>query len=250
MFNATTLPSQRATWQLAAFFDDELSFERDVKWSSQSGNRFSGRLTGLPLNRLNDESPKLIHVGVSGTIVNPRDDTVQYTSNPESSLAPQLLDTGSIRADQNLIMALEAAYVEGPFSLQTEYIGNWVRQPQGSTAFLNGYYVSGSWLLTGESRTYKPKSGEFGGIIPKHNFSFAGGAGAWELAMRFSHLNLSDSGIAGGRLNDFTGGINWILTPKMRMQFNYVLSRFKRAPATGFTSGKAHTFQARWHVHF
>ena len=246
-----TMASRRATWQLAAFLDDDLGLERDMKLSDQSGHRISGRLTGLPIHRDENRSGQLFHLGMSGTIVTPNNDTIRYASKPESSLAPNLLDTGSILTDRSTIVALEAAYVDGPFSLQTEYIGNWVRQKRGPTAFLSGYYLSGSWLLTGESRSYNRRSGVFEETRPNKNFTFKGGGGAWEIGLRYSHLDLNDSGIAAGQLNDLTGGINWILNPQMRLQFNYVYSSVMEPDSSSNSPTiNAHSFQGRWHAHF
>ena len=48
--------------------------------------------------------------------------------------------------------------------------------------------------------------------------------GAWEIALRYSHLDLSDSGVTGGLLNDVTVGLNWYLFHNLRWFLNYVYS--------------------------
>jgi phosphate-selective porin OprO/OprP len=42
------------------------------------------------------------------------------------------------------------------------------------------------------------------------------------VATRWSSINLTDSGISGGRLNDITLGVNWYLNPYTRIMWNYI----------------------------
>ena len=60
-------------------------------------------------------------------------------------------------------------------------------------------------------------------VKPKNNFDIqAGDWGAWQLAARYSYLDLTDEGIRGGILSDITAGMNWYLFPNTRAMFNYV----------------------------
>ena len=49
-----------------------------------------------------------------------------------------------------------------------------------------------------------------------------GGFGAWELALRYSYLNLNDELADGGILSDITAGTNWYVNPNTRVMLNYV----------------------------
>jgi phosphate-selective porin OprO/OprP len=56
-----------------------------------------------------------------------------------------------------------------------------------------------------------------------------GGWGAWELALRWSDLNLSDGAIEGGRVQIVSAGVNWWLLPSASVNINYrhvILDRF------------------------
>jgi phosphate-selective porin OprO and OprP len=110
---------------------------------------------------------------------------------------------------------LVAAY--GPFSVQAEYLGTHYGRDPGLLAFFNsgglhapggtslnfsGYYVYATWYLTGESRAEAYHSypeefnapATFGQIKILHPVS-AGGTGAWEVAARFSEINLNDGSV-------------------------------------------------------
>lgn len=78
---------------------------------------------------------------------------------------------------------------------------------------------------------------------PKRNFLKEGGLGAWEVAARFSHLDLNDEGIIGGRLNNVTVGLNWYLNPNMRVMWNFVY-------ADRDDVGDASIFQMRAQIDF
>ena len=88
----------------------------------------------------------------------------------------------------------------------------------------SGFYVYGSYFLTGENRRYNTKSGSFDMVKPKKNFKWGESLGAIELAARYSALDLADEDISGGRLQDTTVGVNWYLNPNMRIMLNYVHS--------------------------
>ena len=60
-----------------------------------------------------------------------------------------------------------------------------------------------------------------------------GGGGAWEVVGRWSYLDLNDANIEGGRLNDLTFGVNWYLTPYMRLMANMVHSTVGAAGIQG-----------------
>ena len=51
-----------------------------------------------------------------------------------------------------------------------------------------------------------------------------GGPGAWELAARYSYLELDSSGIDGGILHDWTLGLNWYLSHNVRAMLGYIVA--------------------------
>ena len=64
----------------------------------------------------------------------------------------------------------KAAWVQGPFSLQGEYMHADYDAPAVGDPSFSGYYAYGSYFITGESRAYKQSSGAFDKVKPKKNF--------------------------------------------------------------------------------
>jgi phosphate-selective porin OprO/OprP len=163
-----------------------------------------------------------LHLGIAASMESPQlgNDTARFRARPEANVdGSRLIDTGNIaNVDDITKYGLEAALVQGPFSLQTEYLQASVARTAGNPdADFDGYYVLGSWFLTGESRPYSAKSGSFGRVKP------AAGSGAWEVAARYSNLNLNDGVIAGGEMDNWTLGVNYYMNANARLMFNYVV---------------------------
>ncbi len=213
MFHNSQL-NDRMTWALGVF-----------KGSDDVGNRisdgeynFTARLTGLPWYE--DKGRRLLHLGAAYSRRNPNDAKVLFSDRPEVHIAPRYVDTKDITdVDDMDLMGAEAALVLGPFSLQGEFIHAGLNTADGTDPGFSGFYAMASYFLTGENRAYK--SGLFSRVKPKKNFG-AGGAGAWEVAARYSHLDLSDEEVEGGELDDITVGVNWYLNPNTRIMWNYV----------------------------
>ena len=184
------------------------------------------RLTGLPWYRENGR--ELLHLGTSYSFRSSKDN-YQLEARPENHLAPYFVDTGDIAIKDANHFCGEAAWVQGPFSLEGEFYTALVnREEDLSNLTFYGFYTQSSFILTGESRgqQYVTAYGAFDGPLkPNHNLYFEEGDwGAWELAARYSYLNLNDDDIRGGILGDLTLGLNWQFNPNMRWMVNYIHS--------------------------
>jgi len=232
----------RATYALGVFRDvgGFGEGEGDGKYN------LTGRLTALPLYE--DKGRKLVHLGVGYSYRNPNEDDVRYRQRPEAHLSPdRLVDTSDISANTVNLVGGEAALVYGPASLQGEYItadvdGRYSGSPDPD---FSGYYIQASYFLTGENRAYKASGGKFDRVKPKKNFGKEGGWGAWQLAARYSHLDLEDDLVNGGELDSVTAGVNWYLNPNTRVMLNYVF-----ADADKKYEGEADILQMRFQVDF
>lgn len=60
---------------------------------------------------------------------------------------------------------------------------------------------------------------------PNNPFSLSGdGTGAWEIAARYSNLDLNDGTITGGELDSYTLGLNWYPTKNTKFMLNYIMN--------------------------
>jgi len=213
-----TAAGDRMTWALGAFRETD-DFGRGA---DDGGFSFGGRLTGLPC--ANEENDHLLHLGAAVRVGDPLDDEVRFRQRPEIHLVDPFVDTGTFDADNTQRLGLETALVTGPFSLQGEFMAATADAPGENPEFY-GWYAYASLFLTGEHRNYNRARGAFDRMRPKRNFlDGEGGAGAWELAARYSAIDFVDEGIDGGRLHDVTLGTNWYLNPITRVTVNVVFA--------------------------
>ena len=132
---------------------------------------------------------------------------------------------------RRLRMGAEASWMPGPFRVRAELIQvRESRDEQGlrgddlPDGIATGWYVSGSWTITGE-----PKAG---GIVPRRPFPLSG-VGAIELAarleqLRFSSADLSDEPLRNPRAftvypnrnRVWTFGVSWYPQKLFKVQIN------------------------------
>ncbi len=74
-------------------------------------------------------------------------------------------------------------------------------------------------------------------FIPRSHFSRGGGWGAWEIAGRWSYLDVTDRTIIGGEMQNMTVGLNWYTNPYCKMAFNYIHSWAMSPDFTGMGPG-------------
>jgi phosphate-selective porin OprO/OprP len=213
-----------------------------------------------------------------------RDDVPSGSPSGNAQLIPnansnRLVDTGVLASDNEYLMGLEALYIRGPFSLQAEYGWNWVNNVVGvvqnstSTGFVpfaaaqnymfNGGYIQLAYTLTGENRAYDKR----GGTLAREYFSKKGPSsnawvvrdgdgcldcswGAWEIAARFSYVDLTSgvglNRIQGGIMDGITLGLNWYLNNNLNVMFDWAYDNRYDVPTgtpsfastvPGYTSG-------------
>ncbi|CAN5436507.1 hypothetical protein BH11PLA2_BH11PLA2_25680 [soil metagenome] len=234
-------PDELITWQTGVYFALANSLAIGLNKSE-----WGGRITALPV--FEDDGERLIHVGF-GTLNGelPQNElrlrARTLLRNGPGFAVPVLADTGTIGGSRQYTLAPEFAAVYGSWTWQAEWAGQFISQAtlrggvnQG-TAFFHGGYAQGLYFLTGETQSYDKEAGAFGRVYPNSNFRCSRsegvtGTGAWQIGARIGYLNLNDGAIQGGRLYDFTLGLNWFLNPNMKFQFNYILERRDQAGVT------------------
>ncbi|MFK5956198.1 MAG: porin, partial [Planctomycetota bacterium] len=149
-----------------------------------------------------DHGRSLVHLGV-GASYRQSDGTAQFRARPESHLLPRFVDTGALAADQVSIINVEAAFQEGPFHGMFEYtMADLTDNVGGVEPSLSGMSIQGGWFLTGENRGYSTGHGVWGRVKPRTLALHDGdeGSGAWEVALRYSNLDLTEAVTVGNEL--------------------------------------------------
>ena len=157
------------------------------------------------------------------------------------------LPTLRTQSIQQQFFAYSGAAADGTrtrFSPQVFYFhkafGGWFEQVQTKTAIRKGvlaedidhdaWQLTGSFVLTGEAAT---DAGA--GVRPRTNFDFGNGHwGAFQVAARYHTLKVDDLAFArdfvapgsSRKVEAWTVGLNWYLTPNFRYIFNFERSEF------------------------
>lgn len=195
----------------------------------------TGRLTWLPYYR-ESTGDRYLMLGTSGSFRGANNHLVRFRAQPEVRLGatipnvPFMADTGNIPATHSFLLGTEAVWVHGPFSVQAEYAAAPVASLNFGTLWFQGWYVYTSWFLTGEHRGLRRDQAVMERVIPNRPLFRTDtdtgfreyGPGAWEIALRLSHLDLNSGATNGGRITEFTVGVNWYMTQYLRMTANYI----------------------------
>lgn len=157
---------------------------------------------------------------------------------------------------------LELALANGPYKFQTEYAltnrdathpGVILSGTTATNASLDAraktMYAEFMYNVTGESWADAYRTGAFSAVRPKSNFVYGTGGGAWQLGVRYSSYDASDTVEGSGGLTVTSGGVtsnltrqqnsakantvtlaaNWLLNPNARIMFNVSQTRFGTA---------------------
>ncbi|HEU0134006.1 MAG TPA: porin, partial [Allosphingosinicella sp.] len=131
----------------------------------------------------------------------------------------RFLATPGLRVEQETSYGLEAALVRGPLHAVAE--AHWLKAdtltPGVSPTFFGGYAEVG-FFLTGESRGYK--GGRWDRTKVRRPVG-GGGAGAFQINLRYDHLDLAGGSIDGGRQRGYEASLVWIAQDHVRFLLNY-----------------------------
>jgi phosphate-selective porin OprO/OprP len=248
---------RRLSWAFGAFLNVGDLDEDDGYFGSldnPGGYDLTSRITAVPWYE--DGGKKLLHLGLSYTHQfrddTDSDDQVRYSSRPESHLTDdKLVDTNDFYTDGVDLICFETAVVSGPLSFQGEYFRAMIDSKDEDDPDLWGFYVYGSYFLTGESRDYVISKGTFTPELPKYGFRPRQKTwGAWEVALRFSYVDLNDGNIRGGKERNCTIGVNWYLLGKQRLMLNYIRVDVEDRALPFLDDGSADIYQIRFQVIF
>ncbi len=202
-------------WMIAGgVFGDGRDGEDDGEMNEGWG--ISARATVAPIH----EDGETLHLGASFSHRNVGGNhELEFKERPEAHITDTyIVNTNTIDANDLTRGVLEAAYINGPFHVQGEYYHTSIdRQLAGMKDLsFNGYYVEAGLFLTDDTLNYKATTGSYSRVTP------TGQNGAWQIAARFSTVDLNDKDITGGEADSVTLGLNWFAAPNIRFSANYI----------------------------
>jgi phosphate-selective porin len=206
---ASPVLDQRATWAVGWFNDWWVEGED----FGDSGNDFAGRVTALPVWR--GDGATFLHLAASVRYYGAVKDELRYRGKPASNVADDYVDTGKLPGDHAWHTGLEALWSMPGASLLAEYVRADLSTHAGSRPVLDGWYLTGSWVLTGEFRPYDRKAGYARRILPSGHW------GAVELIGRYGRVDLDDEQVRGGTMDGWWAGVNWWATRRFKASIGY-----------------------------
>jgi phosphate-selective porin OprO and OprP len=237
------------TWAASGFRTGQDQFGGSVSTSGGWGT--AERITHLFYWDDSTKGRYYLHGGLGHFFSNPPHNTFNFRTIPELYLGevgndpwvgtsgqptpgpnngtPFFVQTGPLQLNHYNVIGTELLWVNGPLSVQSEAMVNYVDRTNGDTAALPGFYAQVGYFMTGEHRPYDRAAGAIDRVTPFTNFfavnsshGYCSGPGAWEIAARISHIDLNDDTVRGGTLTNLTAGVNWYWNPYTKMVFNYI----------------------------
>lgn len=223
---------------------------------------YLGRFAALPLKG----QDWLVHVGANASVVATQAQSaalsgaynVTLQDRPELRVdGQQLVSTGAVDATGARHYGLELAAQKKNLLIQGEYFGYKIdrRNPAAgvSDPKFTGWYVEGGWVLTGEARKYNANNFAFDAPAIANPFDpKAGKWGAWELAGRYSVLDLNhheNAALAGDRVRGgeqtiWTVGLNWFPNSVTKFSVDYLDVDVDRKDPAGGLLPLSQSYQA------
>jgi len=181
-----------------------------------------------------------LHLGFSGQLMTTAKDdfNAKFSTHLESrgKRGKAVLNVDEQGVKQVRAFAMDAAMQRGPLFLQAELHRADLNKGDNNLA-LRGYNVQATYALTGESRNYDYKTGGFTGLNP------ASDAGAWEVSVRNSYLDMSAAN--GDNARNLGASVAWTANNNVKVLANYVHTTSVKAEANN-VGAFAVRLQASW----
>ncbi len=234
----------------------------------------NARVSGTPWYDSYSDGRGYYHWGLAGMLARPDGDDGpadqnqnegRFRTRDEARTDQRWLDTGRIAGAQWYeILALESMLNLGPFQLTGEYQTTWLQRDNTTTGtgpdvHFQGAYLYASYFLTGEHIPIDRQTGTIGRVKPFENFFLVDrcdggcghGWGAWQVAARFSYLDLTDADILGGVGYESSFAVNWHWTAYSKLQCNLSYSDIQdHRSVGGYTDGNAWILGTRLAIEF
>jgi phosphate-selective porin OprO/OprP len=195
----------------------------DDNGNAQAGEyNFTGRVSGRPM--IEDDGTTWLHAGVSGRYEDVADES--FSRGVRSAIWQT--GTFSLSAESDLAWqaGAELAYTTGPWTFLGEFMYLAADfEDTDDEENITAWSLEGAYWLTGENTAYDKEKGTFGRTSPKHNFGDGDGTGAWQLALRYDHIEWDDDFDVGvvtsaEAITQWTAGVKWWLNPNTAIHLN------------------------------
>ncbi|MDX1695101.1 MAG: porin [Ketobacteraceae bacterium] len=177
-----------------------------------------------------EDGKQVVHLGAGYLRGKPQSseggrERVRFRAYPESRVArTRFVDAKINGTEEYQITYLEFASRVGNLTVQSEIFevsASPLDSADGDDFDGSGYYIQGSYFLSGEGRAYSFNDGEFGGVTPTNP------NGDLEAVIRFSEVDFNDDdafdGGDGGEAESITLGANWYVNTNIVFRLNYSL---------------------------
>ncbi len=241
MFSDTFF-DQQATWATSGFRTISDNFGN--VYGDNGGYGTAERLTALLLD---NGDTGIFHVGLDHSFLQPARDQLLIASQDEifigqqpnlgpSGLSvqpivnvPPFVNSGILNVNHANLFNVEGAVSVGRALLQSEYRWTTLDLIGGSSPTVHGGYLTGRYMLTGETIPYNRAGGVFGRVKPNCPVDLSQGQfGAWEIAGQLSMINLNPlvgvPGVVGParQLNSRSVALNWYWWTNAKCQLEYI----------------------------
>lgn len=199
------------------YFTDALA--NDEGRSTERGKGVLGRVTFAPMRTRNT----VLHLGLGGERRSfSATERVRFTADPGSVFAPNVISSGTLGSlDTLTAWSGEAAVSFGPVLVQGQAIALKLHRSLLDDRSFNGQTISVGWIVTGQRHEYSGSSGVFGGPDRRK------GEGAFEIAARYSRLDLVDGTFDRGIGRALSASAIWTISTNLRVLATYTDNRVR-----------------------
>ncbi len=195
-----TVRDQRGSWAVGVYDED--------------GFQATTRLTALPIWQ--DQGERYLHLALALRYNSADSGQLRFSGRPETNATDLYVDTGNVPADHAWHTGLEALWADGRYSVLAEAVAAHVAANALADPTLTGWYVTGSWTITGGGpRPYDRRAGYARRMPVAHRH------GEVELVARIGHVDLDDGPLSGGTLDKWYLGANWWATKRWKASLGY-----------------------------
>lgn len=245
-------------WQYGAFYLENIATDGRYLGDSRQVS-VNGRLAGSPWYDISTDGQNYFHWGIAGMVAKPdssggplanHDNEAQFSTRPEGRSQRRWLDTDAIAgAEWFETIALESILNLGSVQFVGEYQSTFTQRSGFGDTHFHGAYLYASYFFTGEYIPYDREKGGLERVQPKENFFLvdrhncchAKGWGAWNIAARYSYLDLTDKDILGGVGHAGTLALNWHWNANAKLQFDLTYGQISDHEAVGGYMGGDYT---------